>query len=296
MFKGLGVYFAPFVLGALFISGCGGGGGGSSLPGDGPPPTPTQTPTLSPTTTTASGKLVDDPSGSPLGGVNVAILPWVAGATPTPEGTTAPDGSFSFTAPNGHYLLYIGSNSPTDTTRPTIHDNVTLTGGAQALKGPILPPLPLVVPPPVETGGNYRILTLDPTTDVPCFNAFNTQRGSHSVSPVVEDEWLMENARAVVQMGSNPAFHSGLTDPRNPFGYLTTSNVAISGGTDCPSTIVASSFSQPAPYNGSNTLTLWFGGSYLKYFNPGAQAIGVVEYPQDPRAFTDPNTTPPVWP
>ncbi|MDQ6930973.1 MAG: carboxypeptidase-like regulatory domain-containing protein [Candidatus Eremiobacteraeota bacterium] len=247
-------------------------------------------------TTTASGRLVDDPSGAPLGGVNVALAPWIAGAAPIPEGTTAPDGSFSFTAPNGHYLLYIGSNASSDTTRPTIHDNITLAGGAQALKAPTLPPIPLVTPSATETNGSYRLLTLDTNTEVPCFTSFNALRSSNFVPEVVEDEWLSENSRSIVQMSVNPAYHAGLTDPRNPFGYLTTSNVGISGGADCPSSLVPQAFSGGPPYFAKNSFIQWFGGDYVRFFNPEAQATGEIEFPQDPRGFSDPNTTPPVWP
>lgn len=280
----------------MMFSACGGGGGGSASPGV-PPPTMLPT-TGPPSTTSASGRVVDDPSGSPLGGIKVGLAPWTPGATPMPVGTTAPDGTFLFTAPNGHYLLVIGSELPSDTTRPTIHDNVTLSGGVQALKAPVLPAIPLVTPPPAETGGNYRLTTINATTELPCFTAFNTQRASYSVAPVIEDEWLTENTREWNQARQDPRYTAGMTVPGTPFGgFLSTSNVASGGGVDCPSSTVAGAFtynvSGYAMYNAKNPLMLWFGGNFLTY-TATASSAGLIEYPQDPRAYLDPNVG--AWP
>ena len=289
--KHLGVLFAPLILGVFFISGCGGGGGSAGGAGGGvTPPGPTPCPSgytgappncVAPTTTTASGKLVDDPSGAPLGGIKVGLAPWTAAATPMPEGTTAPDGSFSFTAPNGHYLLVIGSDSVTDTTRPTIHDNVTLTGGTQVLKGPNLPTIPTVTPAPVETSGDYRMVALDTNNEVPCLQDFNAKRVSLSLGQTVEDEWLAENIRALTQAKTTSGFVGGGS-------FLTLGNNQIGGGATCHDMNVTS-FSG-APSYAASSQTLWYAGEYEMYTPPGAstQGVGFSEFPQDPRAFSDP--------
>lgn len=271
---------AIFVAASAALAAC--GGGGSSGPGILPSPSASNTPS---TTTTASGKLVDRDTNAPLAGVKVALAAWTAGATPTPEGTTAADGSFTFTEPNGKYLLVIGSDSATDTTRPTIHDAITLTGGNQTLRAPTLPSVPTITPPASETSGNYRLATIDQTNELPCFQAFNTQRTSHGLAQVVVDEWLTENSREVNQYRTGPNFVLGTQVP-----FLTTGDVIGSGGANCAG-LIATSFSGNT--YATDARTMWFGGTWYTYQN-GNQAAGFAEFPIDPRAFTDPNY--PNWP
>ncbi len=286
---------------ASMLLACGGGGappspGGSSDGGATPCPAGmTGTPPnceLAPTSTTASGRLVDDPSGAALGGVTVGLAPWTAGATPMPEGTTAPDGTFAFTAPNGHYLLIIGSESSIDLTRPTIHDNITLTGGTQVLHAPVLPPIPTITPAPMELNGDYRLVTLSTTDEVPCIQAFNAQRTTLNLQPVVVDEWLTENARATNTFAMNPNF-AALQKTITGYGYLSTGNTAPSGGTSCAEVItVLQSFADPYA---NSPHTLWFGGTYHDFGVPNQfKNSGVIEFPIDPRFAPDPNV--PIWP
>ena len=283
---------------ALAACGGGGGGGGSTAGGGGVVP-PTASPTPSPTppaTTNASGKLVDDASNTPLAGVNVKIEPWTSLATPlpAPQTTTAADGSFTLAnVPNGHYLLVIGSDSSGDTTRPTIHDNVSLTGGNQTLKAPLLPAIPLITPAPAEQGGVYRLTTLDPVAEVPCFTAFNAQRAARSLPLVVEDEWLTENARAIVVMHQNPAYVPGMTAPGNPFGILTTGNT-FSGGLSCAKDNIAFAFGSAGFLYPVNPATQWFGGNFFAYNGGSTSAFSLTEFPVDPRTTVDPNV--PIWP
>ncbi|HVA29468.1 MAG TPA: hypothetical protein VNF68_14900, partial [Candidatus Baltobacteraceae bacterium] len=114
---------------------------------------------------------------------------------PSPRATTAADGTFALNgAPNGKYLLVIGTDAvstpppgyapPTCTTNcgtpspapftatATVHDNVTLTGGNQGLKAPTLPAAPGITVPAWETNGDYRIATLDASTEMPCYIAW----------------------------------------------------------------------------------------------------------------------------
>ncbi|NNM93690.1 MAG: hypothetical protein HKL92_10145, partial [Candidatus Eremiobacteraeota bacterium] len=150
---------------ALLVA-CGGGGGPSPVPGGGSTPTPVSSPGITPSpvppTTNASGVVVNDADGQPLAGVRVVLMPWApCGATPapasitpendgcptplpSPQATTNPTGQFVLNgAPNGHYLLVIGTDSTntTDPVQATVHDNVTLSGGNQTLLAPVLPPV-----------------------------------------------------------------------------------------------------------------------------------------------------------
>lgn len=312
----LGLGIGAIAVGLAACGGGGGGGGSFTPPGPGTSSTPTPAPTASGSTTTASGILVDDANGSPLGGVRVVLMPWApCGATPaptsitpendgcptplpSPQVTTAPNGAFSLGGvPNGHYVLVVGddvastpppgyapptctNNCPTPTPAPftvraTVHDNVTLTGGSQTLHAPTLPPVPTITPPAWETNGDYRLATLDATTEMPCLIAWQYERAQHSLALSAVDEWLVENVRASVAAHRN--------------GGLTTGNSFISGGTSCDSWIVAT-FSVPAAAEyDADPRTLWFAGQYMY-----SAAIGIAEFPIDPRSFTDPNV--PTWP
>lgn len=293
---------------AASLTACGGGSGGG-----GPinPPTPLYTPCpagytgtapncVAPTNATASGKLVDDPSGNPLAGVQVGLAPWTADATPMPEGTTAPDGTFSFTAAPGHYLLVIGSNAPTDLNRPTIHDNITLVAGANALKAPTLPPVPTVTPAAAETGGSYRLVTIDANNEAPCFTAYNNARVSHGLAQVVVDEWLMENARAANTYYQSPSYQPGAAWPGNPYGFLTTGNdtfrgyVTKAGESFCQANLVDGAFNNNGPQWSESPHNLWVGATAIDIPSNQGSDSGVLEYPWDPRYQADPNV--PNWP
>ena len=196
---------------ALALAACGGGsGGGGGGGGGGILPTPTPPPT----TTTASGTLVSDPAGTPISGVHVALQPWAAyptpGPSPTPLAITATtDGSGDFTlanVPNGQYLLVIGSDDPNDTTTPTIHDHITLTGGAQALLAPTLPSVStLVTVNSVESGGKYRFRPLTNS----CFAEVNAARTA--TPKLVADEWLLESAYWVAEAHNAVGFPGTVT-------------------------------------------------------------------------------------
>lgn len=283
----------------LCLVACSGGGGGSA-PGGGyapptatPVPTPTATPSIAPTAlTNASGIVVDDANGAPLAGVRVAVEPWIAGATPlpAPQATTLADGTFALNnVPNGHYILVIGNDVPGDTAQTTVHDNVTLTGGAQVLHAPTLPPVPTITPPAWETTGSYRLSTIDATTEVPCATDFNAARTSRSLSEVVVDEWLTENTRAILTYYQSPSATSAPW-PNNQNGSLTSANLGISGGSACQS-MINTAF--------ANTYALdprmqWFAGRYDPYVGGSVSAHGVGEILTDPRAATDPSV--PIWP
>lgn len=309
---------AAFILAAA-LAACGGGGGSgpSSSPvvfGTIPPPTPcpagyTGTApacVASQSTTTATGIVVEDATGAPLAGVPVKLMPWApCGPTPAPSGitpendgcptplpspqaTTAADGSFTLgNAPNGHYLLVIGTDSTasTGTVQATVHDNITLAGGQQALKAPALPPVPTVTPPAWETNGHYRIATLNPTTELPCFQAWQSERATNGLAAGTNDEWLLENVRSL-------QLARGVGLPVSPVTTqytLTSGEAGISGGSSCSDMIDPTLFSNQNSSYAIDPRADWFGGQYA-YKN----GLGLAEFPIDPRSYVDPNV--PSWP
>lgn len=288
----------------LCVVACSGGGGGSA-PGGGyapptatPVPTPTATPSIAPTAlTNASGIVVDDANGAPLAGVRVAVEPWIAGATPlpAPQATTLADGTFALNnVPNGHYILVIGNDVPGDTAQTTVHDNVTLTGGAQVLHAPTLPPVPTITPPAWETTGSYRLSTIDATTEVPCVTDFNMQRTTRSLSQGIVDEWLTESNRIILKYYETPGAVAPPW-PNNASGGLASGGSQISGGTDC-SALAAEAFAgPPSSIYAEDTGDLWFSGKYDAYDpNVGITARGLIAITVDVRATADPSA--PVWP
>lgn len=273
---------APVSLGVvtLVLAACGGGGG------TGAPPTVAPTPTQTPSSATnASGTLVDDTSGQALSGVNVVLYPWTAGSTTVvAQTTTASNGSFTLTnVANGHYLLVIGSNSPTDTTYATVHDNVTLTGGNQTLHPPKLPTMFGYSAPIWETNGTYRLSKIDATNELPCFQRFNADRASYGLAQVPLDEWSMENVRTNVanSLSAQPAPHS----------YISSQNGASAGGAGCNGMIDFQFTAQGAASDGRDSRVLWVGADYA--FGTTSW-VGDVENPFDPRAYADPAY--PSWP
>ena len=288
---------AAFFAASVFLAACGGGGaaGGGSLAVSGTGgnfTTPTPAPASS---TTAQGALVDDPSGTPLSGVPVRLDPWTVyptpGPTPTPiaTATTDPSGHFAISAMNGTYLLVIGSDSNTDTTRPTIHDKIVLNGQS-VLTAPTMPPIPGVTPPAVETSGNYRLASIDQTKELPCIQEWDAQRIAHSLPLSVIDQWLTENVRAVAAQSQTA--YIGDVSASNPYGFLTSANAKVQGGTNCKG-IIDFTFSQTDAY-ALNPSSIWFAGTYLAYQGGTASAYGINEFPYDTRVYVDPSAV--AWP
>lgn len=300
---------AAVLAASVLAAGCG-GGGGSVSPGS-PPVVPSSTPG-SPTTQ-AVGTLVDDPSGTPLAGVTVRLDPWqwgsgpVSGApplytpppnlapgpspTPLAVSTTDPTGHFTIAAPNGTYLLVIGSDDSADTTRPTIHDRVVLNGQS-ILAAPTMPPVPGITPAPVELNGDYRLVTIDQTTELPCITDYDAQRTQRGLPKPVIDEWLTENVRAWVSQSITP--FNGQTSPGHSYGFLTTGNQTVTGGTDC-SDMVGPTFALPNQW-AISPAAYWYAAAYRAYNgkNGNYPAYGAGLFPLDPRIFADPNAV--FWP
>ncbi len=265
--------------------------------------------------TTATGKLVKYEDGTPYAGVTVKVLPWPSPAPngscsappagvavpieddgcpsplPAPQATTGADGTFSLVGvPNGRYLLVIGDDSPTSA-YATIHDQIVLAGGVQALRAPVLPPVPTYTPKTWETDGTYRIATLDPASEAPCIAAFNAGRATKQLPPAVADEWLMENTRAYLanSMGTNPTEPPW---PNNPTGTIGRDNLErgmFGGMVTCADQVTPEKmFREPFgfPKATLNPQALWLGISITPQKSGGDNDIhdtGMVQIIADPR-------------
>lgn len=296
---------ASIVAALTMLTACGGGGGSGNITlNPGPSATPQST------GTSAVGILVDDPSGAPLTGVAVRLDPWqwgsgpvsgaaplytpppniVPGPSPTPLYTTTTDaqGHFTIRAANGTYLLVIGSDDAYDTTRPTIHDRIVLNGQS-VLVAPTMPPIPGITPAPVEVNGDYRLVTIDQVHEIPCIQDYDAQRAQRGLPKPVIDEWLTENVRAAV--AQSVTIFNKETDPKNPYGFLTTGNADGTGGNDCAFIAKAAFTNNATPFGMQSP---WYAGSYLPYHTGSIYtAYGVILFPIDPRLFKDPNV--PTW-
>jgi hypothetical protein len=234
-------------------------------------------PPASPTTTTASGILVNHETGAAIAGVPVAIASWTpANSAYTTVATTAADGSFSFTAANGEYLLRIGSDSPTDNV-PTMHDNITLRGGTQALVAPTMPAQPGVTMPAIEASGKYRLATMT-SVELECLHATNAQRTNLALTALIEDEWLLENARAYVagQIANNQIGTLGLMLTRNTGqAEATASCTAWQQLEFTPGSVVYNIVSKPN--------LIWYGGDWSPYRTP-PDSLESQQWKFDPRS------------
>ena len=162
-----------------------------------PPTCPTAPPTTPPPPATANGKVVDYDTNVGIGGIRVAIAPWSPGAPQTQVATTAADGSFSFTTAAGNYLIVIGSDSSSDTTRATTHQSITLLSGTHPINALSPPPEPDVTPGPGALSGNFRLALLS-ADEADCLTGMNAGRTAHALATLVEDEYLLETNRAML--------------------------------------------------------------------------------------------------
>ena len=187
-------------------------------------------------------------------------------------------------APSGHYLLVIGADAvatvpPGYTTPPsscggtcptpspvpgtpvqaTVHDNITLTGISQTLVAPTLPSVPAGYTAPAwETNGDYRLATMNASTEMPCLIAWQYERAQNALAGSSVDEWLLENVRA------NNAY-AQVAAAGSPLCILTTGGYEATGGVACASSGVATV--SPATFSlrrriciANDPRTLWFAG------------------------------------
>ena len=131
-----------------------------------------------------------------------------------------------------------------------------------------------------HTDGDYRLATLDASTEMPCYIGWEYERAQHNLAGSAVDEWLTENERTDI---AYVVAHNGGT-----IQLLTTDNDEGFGGTDCINSLLS-------PFTGTyanSPRAFWFGGQWLLAKNSGAnfyQGDGLAEFPIDPRSFQDPN-------
>jgi hypothetical protein len=259
--------------------------------------------------TTASGLVVDDPSGRALAGILVRLEPWKRGCVKTSPRTASCPGYLPWRAvtdragrfrlsdvPDGDYLLVIGSDSPADLARPTIHDHVTFAGGVRELRAPTLPAIPCnranykvwcqgVAPSPgitpfprpaVEKHGAYRLAAIDPKRERPCALEFNAQRSKRHLPPVVVDEWLTENSREI--LAYRDSTRRAIPHPVPLLAPL--GNTLLAGGSDC-SELISGAFLL-AQAEATDPRTIWMDALWYA-FDHDNQAGGVAQFPVDVR-------------
>jgi hypothetical protein len=243
--------------------------------------TPTSTASAAPTPTgspvAASGTVVDYNTNSGLAGVPIAINPGGSGVPYTVVATTAPDGTFTFTAPPGTYELAVGSNSSSDNVRATAHEQIAIYAGqANPLTAPIPSPIPQVTLAPSQLSGSFRLATLS-ATEQGCFAGVNTGRTAAGVSPLIVDEVSLELSRdtlaeELAQNSDTPSpLYSNPAASLLPPGFDVLSTGA--GFSTCAAytdTYNFQSGSVPYPVAVAPTVT-WFAGSFgsgsLNYVN-----------------------------
>ena len=182
-------------------------------------------------TTQAWGYVYSDPEGKPLANVRVEIAAWApvhGKLQPSHQvARTNSAGRFEFTAPNGKYLLTIGSDEaytpPPGYQTPdpltsigddpglpnmhwlaTVHDTIVLSGGPQQVKASVLPKQAYAAQSRRHTNmcesrqSRIQETIASPNSQVSKRNASppNRSAGINSTRPpLVPDEWLMENTR-----------------------------------------------------------------------------------------------------
>jgi hypothetical protein len=266
------------------LAACGGGGSATPPATNPPTSTPSGAATATPTpiaSANASGSVVDYAADTALAGVQISIAGASPGASPTPVATTAANGTFTFATKPGPYLLYVGSNSPTDT-RATLHQMVTLTSGANTLTGATPIPEANVTPVASQTAGALRLMALS-SVQQDCLTGANTGRSGMSLSLLVPDEYLEEDAIA-----DNAEEDAQATDTPTPlFGYSqpygTVSGQTTSSGFD-PCDLWTNGYSYTSgnpPYSSATSASnIWYGAIVDETNNPH---YGVQMWAADPR-------------
>jgi hypothetical protein len=265
----------------VLISACSGGEllGINSHPAPNPTPkapatssAPSSSPTASASASSqmavVTGKVVDFDSNQPLIGVSIKMTP-LTGTAYMSVAESASDGTFSFTIEPGSYVIAVGSNSPSDSSRATEHDVVALSAGSNAL-APLEPsPVPNYTLAPSETSGNFRLAQLS-SAEQSCLAGMNRGRSSNGLSQLVEDEEQLEFDRAEVaeEVAQNtdeptPMFSGGYTSFDSPTGEE--ENSTDLGLTPCSAYSDGYTFSSAgSETNGYafNSAVTWYAGAY----------------------------------
>jgi hypothetical protein len=161
-----------------------------------------------------------------------------------------------------------------------------LYGGNQPLEAPTLPAVTGVSVPTWESNGDYRIASLNATTEVPCFQAWQSERAANNLAAGTIDEWALENARFI-----NAFAQTGASGTQST---ITSAGQSVTGGTSC-SNLVNPAFAGPSANRAAmDPRSEWFAGQYVPFAGGSASATGVAEFPIDPRSYIDPSN--PTWP
>ncbi len=220
---------------------------------------------------------MDEAADSPLAGVPIAIASPGSNAFTT-EPVTAADGSFSFTAAPGTYIIAVGSNSASAATAATAHDKVTLVAGSNAIGEQVPHAVADVTPTPAQLSGNFRLATLS-AAEADCLTGMNTGRLAAGLSVLVPDEEDLELARAFVSEEIAQQAQSVQPLAQNyslflyPTGSVAGTSIA-SSGTTCDQWTDTYSFSSGnPPYQYATNATIrWYGASFASGGNMwGAQ-------------------------
>jgi len=260
------ILMAVAVTSAATTTGC--GGGNSPMPTPPATPRPTSTPPLpTPQTATAQGHVVDEAANAPLAGVPIAI------ASPgsnvfTTEPATAADGSFSFTAAAGTYIIAVGSNSASSAVTATAHDRITLVAGRNAIGEQVPHAVADVTPTPAQLSGNFRLATLS-ATESDCLSGMNTGRLTAGLSALVADEEDLELVRAFLAEEIAQQTQSVVPLAQNYTLFLyptgTVAGTTVAGtATSCDQwtdTYTFSSGNPPYQY-ATNPTIRWYGASF----------------------------------
>jgi hypothetical protein len=277
-------------------------------------------------TTNAWGYVYSDPAGKPLAGVPVEIAAWApihGKLQPSRRvATTNAKGRFAFTALSGKYLLTIGNDQaytpPPGYQTPdpltsvgddpglpnmhwlaTVHDTVVLNAASQEIKASILPkqvyagkaggPYKYIRVPAIERTRSYRITQLS-KIEAECLAAEQIRRHQLHRRPLIPDEWLMENTRAmhraqVIDKAIWDGFAwSAIGEPTK------VPQSSTEGGSTC-AFVILGQFTKPQEMAAK---TIWFGA---------AEGVGKTKSKYRSRNnyqieewFVDPRRVPQVWP
>jgi hypothetical protein len=277
-------------------------------------------------TTQAWGYVYSDPEGKPLANLPVELAAWLpihGRLQPSHQvARTNAAGRFAFTAPNGKYLLTIGNDEaytpPPGYQTPdpltsvgddpglpnmhwlaTVHDTIVLSGGSQEVKASVLPKQIVgqkvnglyifARVPAIENTRKYRVAELS-DFEAECLVAEQLRRQHLRRPPLVPDEWLLENTRAMhkAQVDLNLVWDG--FDWAAIGAPAKTPQSSSSGGTTCASIVEGQTIKSQEQKAG----TLWFaaaGGFGRANAPKGERDLFEVE-----EWFLDPRLTPQIWP
>jgi hypothetical protein len=252
-----------------------------------PSPTPAVSASINPSMASVTGTVVDTDYDNPLVGVPVQIAAYTPAAPYKTVATTGANGQFAFTTTPGQYLLLIGTNSDTST-QATYHGVVNLKSGQNPLLDPVPTSEPDVTTLPGQSSGVFRLAQLS-VNEQDCLSGINASRISAGLSGLIEDESLLEGARAYNDeqltqnatlpnpLGSNPSPIGTIYGAIGYLGNAASENYASCDEWSGPYTLTPGN----PPYQyASKATTIWYGASFG---GNATTTYGEESFGQDPR-------------